>query len=242
MPTLRYVIKHSNHPVARLARWLVIGSREFTLPVPRAILVPVVRLGLAMRTTYYWVWRVFVCEPWFKAQCAQVGEKVRTGAFLHFVTGAGDIVVGDRVRVEGKVSFVFSSVLPRRPVFEIGDDSYINHECSFSVSDRVTIGRNVYLASRVLIMDSPGHPMDADARARGLPPDPADVRPVVIGDRAWLGTGVCVLPGVTIGEGAVIGINSVVTKDVPPYTLAAGSPARAIRSLRASEVPAEVLA
>jgi acetyltransferase-like isoleucine patch superfamily enzyme len=232
MPTLRYVIKHSNHPAARFARRAVIGTREFTLPVPRPIVVPIVKGFLALRSLYYWVWRVFFCEPFFKAQCASYGEKVRTGTFLHFITGAGDIVLGDRVRVEGKIAVIFASVLPERPVLEIGDDSYVNHLCSFSVARRVTIGRHVYLASRVTIMDSPGHPMDAELRAAGHAPPAEDVKPVVIEDKVWIGTGVSILPGVTIGEGSVIGIDSVVTKDVPPYTLAAGVPARPIRSLR----------
>ena len=55
--------------------------------------------------------------------------------------------------------------------------------------------------------------------------------PVVIGDKAWVGFNVSILKGVTIGEGAVIGACSVVTRDIPPYSVAVGNPAKVVRSL-----------
>ena len=58
-----------------------------------------------------------------------------------------------------------------------------------------------------------------------------DIKPVVIGEHAWIGARVIILPGVTIGRGAIIGAGSVVTKDVPDYHLAAGNPARIVKSL-----------
>jgi len=56
---------------------------------------------------------------------------------------------------------------------------------------------------------------------------------ITIGNDAWLGTGAVILPDVTIGEGAVVGANSVVTRDVPPYTIVAGIPAKKIRTVNA---------
>jgi acetyltransferase-like isoleucine patch superfamily enzyme len=80
-------------------------------------------------------------------------------------------------------------------------------------------------------MDSPGHPLDPAARLAKLPPTPDQIREIVIGDNAWLGTDVMILPGVTVGEGSVVAAGAVVTQDVPPYTLAGGIPARALRAL-----------
>lgn len=68
----------------------------------------------------------------------------------------------------------------------------------------------------------------------GAPPDPQSVRPVRIGNKVWVGRQSMILPGVTVGEGAVIGAASVVTRDIPPYTVWAGNPAKFIRSLEAS--------
>ncbi|MDE6407021.1 MAG: hypothetical protein K2K48_06295 [Anaeroplasmataceae bacterium] len=56
-------------------------------------------------------------------------------------------------------------------------------------------------------------------------------KPVIIGDKTWLGANVTVLPGVTIGEGAVIGAGSVVTKDIPPYTVAVGNPCKVVKEI-----------
>lgn len=58
-----------------------------------------------------------------------------------------------------------------------------------------------------------------------------EVKKVVIGERAWIGARVIILPGVTIGKGAIIGAGAVVTKDVPPYHVAAGNPAKIVRNL-----------
>jgi acetyltransferase-like isoleucine patch superfamily enzyme len=67
--------------------------------------------------------------------------------------------------------------------------------------------------------------------SRIAPYVPVTHAPIVIGSDAWLGTGVVVLPGITIGEGAVVGSNSVVTKDVQPYMMVGGAPARVIRQV-----------
>ena len=90
----------------------------------------------------------------------------------------------------------------------------------------VTIGRNVALANRVSLLTS-GHEMD-DPRARA---GRRVLAPVVVEDGAWLGANVTVLPGVTIGAGAVVAAGSLVRADVPPHTLWAGVPARFIREL-----------
>jgi acetyltransferase-like isoleucine patch superfamily enzyme len=75
------------------------------------------------------------------------------------------------------------------------------------------------------ISDSDAHPRDADQRAARVPPDPADIRPIRIGRKAFIGNGTHIMKGVTIGEGAVIGSNSVVISNIPPYCLALGNPA-----------------
>lgn len=110
-----------------------------------------------------------------------------------------------------------------------GDRVQMNDNCHIGVIDRITIGDDVLIASRVFITDH-NHGIYSGASGQSLPTDvpssrPLFSRPVVIEDRVWLGEGVVVLPGVTIGQGCVIGAGSVVTKSIPPECIAVGVPA-----------------
>jgi maltose O-acetyltransferase len=114
--------------------------------------------------------------------------------------------------------------------FSIGRDVYIADELIIAedLRDRglISIGDRVSMAPRVTLVTS-SHPNDSRIRAFA----PVRKAAIVIEADAWLGAGVVVLPGVTIGRGAVIGANSVVTRDVPPLHVVAGQPARTIRVL-----------
>jgi acetyltransferase-like isoleucine patch superfamily enzyme len=93
---------------------------------------------------------------------------------------------------------------------------------SVTIGDDVWFGPNVYVTDASHEMDDPDHPI-------GQRMEPA--QPVMIGDGAWLGTGVVVLPGVTIGRNVAVGANSVVASDLPDHTVAVGSPAKVVREL-----------
>ncbi len=109
----------------------------------------------------------------------------------------------------------------------IGDGTSIAGSCTVSVARSVDIGKRVLIAGNVYISDH-RHSFDdpvVPIADQGI----ADIRPVKIGDGAWLGRNVVVCPGVTIGRHAVVGANSVVKHDVPDYAVAAGAPARVVR-------------
>jgi acetyltransferase-like isoleucine patch superfamily enzyme len=115
--------------------------------------------------------------------------------------------------------------------------------------DSVTIGDHCLISWNVVIMDSyrtPIDPWQRRAALRALPtradrrPETTATRPVRIGNNVWLGFDTVVLPGVTIGDGSIVGCRSVVAEDVPPYTLVAGNPARVIRQLDLMETPQPV--
>ena len=106
-------------------------------------------------------------------------------------------------------------------LIKIGDNSVVNRFTYLDGRFPLKIGNNVNI-SHYTIIQTLGHDPDA-SDFRGVPGN------VVIGDHVWIGTRAMILPGVTIGEGAVIGAGSVVTKDIPPYSIAVGSPAKVVR-------------
>ena len=92
---------------------------------------------------------------------------------------------------------------------------------------RITIGQDVQIGPNVQLL-TPTHPTESDLRRAKY----ETAKPIVIGNNVWLGGGVIVLPGVTIGKNSVIGAGAVVTKDIPANVVAVGNPARILRSLR----------
>jgi acetyltransferase-like isoleucine patch superfamily enzyme len=109
----------------------------------------------------------------------------------------------------------------------------------------VEIGDYAMISWNVVLMDSYRLVRDPAVRRRQLEsvaactprrlPDDAGARPVSVGRNVWIGFDACVLPGVSIGEGSIVGARSVVLDDVPPYCVAVGNPARVIRSLDPDE-------
>jgi maltose O-acetyltransferase len=96
----------------------------------------------------------------------------------------------------------------------------------------ITIGDDVQIGPDVQLL-TPTHPLDPDLRRAKW----EAARPISIGDNVWLGGGVIVLPGVTIGADTVVGAGSVVTRDLPGGVLAVGNPARVVRRLDGGQAP-----
>jgi acetyltransferase-like isoleucine patch superfamily enzyme len=223
----------SDSPFFRFLRNSRRAVLRFSVPAPKVLTVPALSLVLAVRELYYFVVRVFICEPLFKGYVTSHGRNFHTGVFLHWVQGRGRFVFGDNVIIDGKCSFTFAARYSENPTLEIGDNSGVGHDCTFIVGKRITIGKHCRLANQIYMFDSPGHPMDAQARMAGQPASAEDVREIVVGDNVWIGTRAVIYPGVKIGEGAVIATGAVVMADVPPYTLVAGNPARQLKSIAA---------
>ena len=134
----------------------------------------------------------------------------------------GRIIVGDRFIAGGHNSRVSLLASPGATL-RIGNDVAINHGTEIEAWHDVRIGNNTMLAPYVSILDHDRHEIEPGASMhRG---------PVVIGNNVWLCRNVCVMSGVTIGDGSVIGANSVVTRDIPAGVFAAGAPAKIIRQL-----------
>jgi acetyltransferase-like isoleucine patch superfamily enzyme len=214
--------------------------RTFEVPAPKVIFLPVWYVHHAVLNGFRWFTRSFYYQPMFRARCETVGRNLRVDLGAPYVYGDIRIRIGDDCTMNAISSFVSTSV-GRNPVLEIGNKTYMGHRVSISVGSRVTIGSHVLIADNVFIADNPGHPLDAaKRRVQGVEPD--QIRPVTIGDDVWIGHGCKIMPGVTIGEGSVVGAGSIVTRDVPPYTLVAGIPAKPVRDLRPIPVDAVAVA
>ena len=112
-------------------------------------------------------------------------------------------------------------------IIEIHENTYIAHELHINCKSHITIGSDCLIGYQSIMMDYDGHTI-ADHNS-GVYFTSGKVAPITIGDHVWIGMRACILKGVTIGEGAIVAANAVVTSDVPANTLVAGNPARVIR-------------
>ncbi len=152
------------------------------------------------------------------------------------------LTIGSDCIISG--NFIFESKEGR---ISIGDHTYIGGGTFISRSS-ITIGNNVTIAWGGTVYDHDSHSLNYLERRKDIDDELRDIRngvsfiahknwecvnskPIVIQDDVWIGMNCIILKGVTICEGAIVGAGSVVTKDVPPWTLVAGNPAKVIKEL-----------
>ncbi len=140
------------------------------------------------------------------------------------VYGSGKIVYGENVFVAEHAWF---SLPNDQACITIGNNTQIGRFFSASCVKGISIGHSCLLAERVFITDT-GHEF-TDPDKLILISGTKEGQPVVIEDDVWIGVGVSILPGVHIGQHCVIGAGSVVTKDIPSYSVVAGNPAGVIK-------------
>ena len=221
-------------PLKRIAKLLL----QFHLPVSgpaRPLFRLLYRVHVFGREGLIWTRRFFWYEPLFRSQCTAVGAQFQMEQ-LPYLVGQGSISIGSGVRLSGKPSISFTNRYAwGQPQLTIGDRTFIGHGCSFAVAKSIQIGAGCLLAGGVQVRDHDGHPLDAERRRAGEPAPDDRVRPVAIGDDAWVGANASILKGVTIGARAVVAADAVVTQDVEPDCVVGGNPARVLRRLGQSE-------
>jgi acetyltransferase-like isoleucine patch superfamily enzyme len=158
------------------------------------------------------------------------GNPLRKGSFgkLTRIKGrvrlkvSGTISVGDRVAFWGNPLPV-SVHVAKGATLRVGDRVFMNYGVDIGCYHRVTIGNDVLIGPLTNVLDDPLHELQ--------PGDVARPAPIVIEDNVWIARNCVIQPGVTIGRNSVIASGSVVTKDIPPNSLAAGVPAKVLREL-----------
>ena len=137
------------------------------------------------------------------------------------VVGSGNVKIGAKSRIGDLAEFTTNN----NGVIRIGREVRLNRGATVCADMEVSIGDFSMVGEFVSIRDA-NHGI---ARGELVRSQPLEAKPIRIGSDVWVGRGACILPGVTIGDGAIIGANSIVTKDVPAHCIAAGIPAKVIR-------------
>jgi acetyltransferase-like isoleucine patch superfamily enzyme len=178
-----------------------------------------------------WLWYQQNSLPWNRARIHW--ELMRRGAFARWPVHGnvltalqeGRLQVGAGVLLEPGVWIT----APGAARVTIGAGSYLNLNVMVASAELVEIGEHCMFANGCFITDA-GHRFDDPVKPvpwQGF----VSKGPTRIGDNVWCGAHVVVTSGVTVGERSVIGANSVVTADIPPYSIAAGAPARVLRTI-----------
>lgn len=158
----------------------------------------------------------YVIEPGGKLRIgARAATERRTGALSFLVHAGGEIVIEEGAWLRTEVEPVVLAAFPGARLV-VGPEALLNG-CTVSAKREVVIERKAMVGPGSRIYDADQHDLDAERREV--------VAPVRIGELAWVASDVTVMRGVTIGAHAVVGARSLVTRDVPPHTLAYGTPA-----------------
>jgi acetyltransferase-like isoleucine patch superfamily enzyme len=159
---------------------------------------------------------------------ATIGE----GAKVHNPYDRAAVKIGRQTLFMGEINLV-----RRGASVEIGDWTFIGPAAKLWSMNTITIGSRVQISHGVHVFDNNSHSLSAADRSRGFErfqtvglnqDEPVAYSSVRIEDDVWIGFIAAIMKGVTVGQGAVVGASSVVTKDVPPYTVVAGNPARKV--------------
>lgn len=166
-------------------------------------------------------WQVFRSYTHLRSKGVQVGKRPVCEGWLPVVKRGGELTLGDRCWIRG-IEARASLTTDVLGTIRIGRNALLNSGSSIHSRLSVTVGDDFRMGAFSSIQDTNSHEV--------VPGQGVHEAPVVIGDDVWIGRSCIVLPGVSIGDGAVIGAGSVVTRDVPARTVVVGNPARPIRS------------
>jgi len=203
-----------------------------------------------IRLFFFFIFKILIPPEWLKQyieqeQIALNKQNCTIGDNTIFISGATvlntqnqpkNIQIGNDCMIKGELFIAFSS-----GKITIGNNSFVGENSKIWSAAEVKIGNYVQISHNVNIIDTNTHSLEFEKRrieykdviTKGYIENNNEIRtaPIVIGDDVWISFNASVLKGVTIGKGAVIAAGAVVTKDVEPFTLVAGNPAKPINKL-----------
>ncbi len=173
---------------------------------------------------------------------AEYGEGTRfdaTSACDNRTGNKQNVIIGEGCLIRGRLQAVGQGKI------SIGDRTYIGDGSIVGAYESISIGSDVIIAGETHIYDNNNHPVEPEKRLEMSRSgdffgplwqwnDDVSHKRVEIQDNVWIGERCAILKGVTIGKGSIVGCNSVVTRDVPPYCIVAGNPARVVKQLEGS--------
>jgi len=223
--------KTSDSFVALLIKTLWFKIKAIEMPNIPVVFKLLYFIHIILKQTISDVLRIIYYTPIFKSRLKNNPKQLYLYGGLPVVIGSLDIIMGNKVRLAAMTTISGRAVGQDIPKLIIGDNVGIGWRTSISVGKTITIGNNVRIAGDCYLAGYPGHPVNAKLRALGKPDEDTQVGDITLEDDVWLATGVKIMPGVTIGRGTIVAAGSVVTKDLPNFVLAAGVPARVIKSI-----------
>jgi len=202
---------------------LVEGMRRAAIMKPGIFLKKVrARLNWGDLSCYFWRWIL-------RRKCTQSGRLIIEPGWPKLrIFNEGEVYLGDCCKF---FSGVRLQVYPQGRLV-IGDGTYLHMNTKIFVQQEVRIGYNCMISWEVIIMDTDHHSIEGG---------PTIAKPVIIGDKVWIGCRAIILKGVHIGDRAIIGAGAIVTHDVPPGGIVTG-PAATLRRIRPPESPEAELA
>lgn len=225
-------IRRREHPLADRLYRLAKRLRVIDLPVVPGLHGGLYRLHAALAAGLGALARILYWTPLFRSRLEGSHRRLHiAGGGMPLVTGPLRIVMGDDCRLSSALTLSGRGAGEAAPQLQVGDNVGIGWQTTIAVGRRVVLEDHVRIAGRAFLAGYPGHPMDAAARASGLPDTEDQIGDIVLRRDVWLGTGCIVNAGVEIGAGTVVAAGSIVTRDLPPGVLAAGAPARVVRVL-----------
>lgn len=168
--------------------------------------------------------RAVLRARWYLRKASRVGTRVRLRG-RPIISNHGTMNIGSRVQLVSTAAKL-ELVAMEGGTLDIGERTLVNYGGSIAAAQSIRIGARCLIGTHAIIMDNDFHRIEPERRYEW-----PESRPIVIEDNVWLGARVIVLGGVTIGEGSCIGAGSLVIGDIPPRSLAAGVPAKVIRTL-----------